>query len=89
VDTLREADRFEAWFRRIVNTCRDRLRRRSRSDTDLAQQRELTTPDEAPAVTERVRVEQVLGRLKPDDRVLAVEGRSPSGGAIRHSFERQ
>lgn len=69
--SLRDHDKFERWFRRIVvNTCRDRLRRRSRTDTDLSQQGRLATPDAAPAITERLRVEQALGQLGPEDRVL-------------------
>jgi RNA polymerase sigma-70 factor (ECF subfamily) len=69
--TLRDHDRFDAWFRRIlVNTCRDRLRRRSRTDTDISHQTRLTAPDHASSITERVRVEQALSRLKPDDRIL-------------------
>lgn len=70
-DSLRDHEKFERWFRRIVvNTCRDRLRRRSRTETDLSQQGRLATPDAAPAITERVRVEQALRHLEPEDRVL-------------------
>lgn len=70
-DSLRDHKKFERWFRRIVvNTCRDRLRRRSRTDTDLSQQGRLATPDTASAITERLRVEQALAHLRPDDRVL-------------------
>ena len=70
-DSLRDHDKFERWFRRIVvNTCRDRLRLRSRTDTDLSQQGRLATPDAAAAITERLRVEQALRHLGPDDRVL-------------------
>lgn len=69
--SLRDHHKFERWFRRIVvNTCRDRLRRKSRTDTDLSEQVRLATPDTAPIIAERLRVEQALRHLGPDDRVL-------------------
>ncbi len=71
-DTLRDQQRFEAWFGRIVvNTCRDRLRRRSRLTTDdgaLAES--LPAADPIAPIHERMRIEEGLARLKADDQVL-------------------
>lgn len=73
-DSLRDLERFEAWFRRIVvNTCRDRLRRRARvAVLDLAEHRSLAAPDHATSVDDRVLLEQALRSLKPDDQILIV-----------------
>jgi RNA polymerase sigma-70 factor (ECF subfamily) len=73
-DSLRELDRFEAWFRRIVvNTCRDRLRRRGRiAVLDVAEHHTLATSDHAAMVDQRVLLEGALRSLKPDDQVLIV-----------------
>jgi len=70
-NTLRDVAKFDPWFKRIVvNTCRDRLRRKARTETDISEQDSLTTPDATAGITDRVRVEQALKRLRPDDRVL-------------------
>lgn len=71
-DSLRDHQRFEAWFGRIVvNTCRDRLRRGSRLITDdgaLAES--LPAADPITPVHERMRIEAGLARLKADDQVV-------------------
>ncbi len=71
-ESLREPTKFEAWFGRIVvNTCRDRLRRSSRRrTTDIATETSLTTQDASKAIHDRLLVEQALGRLGADDRVV-------------------
>ena len=73
-DSLREPDKFEAWFKRVVvNTCRDRLRRRARTQTaDIATHGSLAIPDPSSAVDDHVLLEQALGRLTPDDQLLIV-----------------
>ncbi len=73
-DSLREPAKFEAWFKRVVvNTCRDRLRRRARTQTtDIAKHDSLATPDPAGAVDDHVLLEQALGRLAPDDQLLII-----------------
>jgi RNA polymerase sigma-70 factor (ECF subfamily) len=73
-EDLRDPAKFDAWFKRIVvNTCRDRLRRRTRTATsDISEQGSLATPDHSVAVTDRVLLEQALSHLKPDDQVLIV-----------------
>jgi RNA polymerase sigma-70 factor (ECF subfamily) len=70
--SLRDPTRFEAWFRKIVvNECRARLRRASRRrTTDIATQQGLATPDVSSAIADRVRLEQAVGRLEPDDQLL-------------------
>ena len=71
-DTLRDHQRFEAWFGRIVvNTCRDRLRRGSKLTTDdgtLAES--LPAADLIAPIPERLRIEAGLARLKADDQVV-------------------
>ena len=70
--TLRDPTRFDSWFKRIViNTCRDRLREaRHRDAADVADQVGLQAPDGIRAIDDRIRVEQALAHLKPDDRIL-------------------
>jgi RNA polymerase sigma-70 factor (ECF subfamily) len=73
-DSLRDAAKSDAWFKRIVvNTCRDRLRRRARRRTDdLASHGQIAIPDPSTSVDERVLIEQALQRLEADDRVLII-----------------
>lgn len=73
-ESLRDPAKFDAWFKRIVvNTCRDRLRRRTRTTaSDIAAHGSLATPDHAGAANDRVLLEQALRQLKPDDQVLIV-----------------
>jgi len=60
--SLRDPDRFGAWFQRIlVNVCRDRLRQRSRRPVVT-----LTT-DRDPS--DRVDLDRAFERLSPDHRV--------------------
>jgi RNA polymerase sigma-70 factor (ECF subfamily) len=70
--SLRDPVSLDAWFKRIViNTCRDRLRwAKHREYADIDAETEVATPDLAHAIHERVRVQQALTRLKPDDRIL-------------------
>ena len=76
---LRNADSAPAWFKRIVvNTCRDRLRRRrrralielvsARNDNDPAR----TAPDSSDRAAQRDLVRRALERLSPDERVAVV-----------------
>jgi len=70
--SLRDPDRFEAWFERIlVNTCRDRLRRRARRPVrDLSDELTRLDRDPYPEVEERVALNAALARLSPDHRVV-------------------
>ena len=70
--SLREVDRFEAWFGRIlVNTCRDRLRRSARRPSqDLSE--ELAAPGGNPyrQADDRQLIGSALAGLSPDHRVV-------------------
>ena len=72
---LRDPDRFDAWFQRIlVNSCRDRVRRR-RSRPVLATfnfgVEEITTPDDPYAqAAERDAIGRALGRIDIDQRIV-------------------
>ena len=76
--SLREADRFDAWFGRIlVNTCRDRLRRTRRRrlvdlGRELAESEHPATPDQAGRAADRDAIERALDRLSPDERIAIV-----------------
>ena len=72
--SLRDTAKADAWFKRIVvNTCRDRLRRRARRRTDdIALHGSMATPDPSASVDQRILLEQALGRLDADDQVLIV-----------------
>jgi RNA polymerase sigma-70 factor (ECF subfamily) len=70
--TLREPDRFEAWFDRIlVNACKDRLRRASRIVArDISAELDVATPDPYARTHERDVIEQALATLSADHRVV-------------------
>lgn len=70
--SLREQDRFEAWFRRIVvNTCRNRLRRARRWQLrDISEQMGLPGIDQISPIADQVVMRRALNQLKPDDRIV-------------------
>lgn len=70
--TLRETDKFEGWFRRIVvNVCRERLRRKGRRPTSaLDESAELAVPAPAVDIHDRLSLEQSMARLNADDRLI-------------------
>jgi RNA polymerase sigma-70 factor, ECF subfamily len=70
--TLRDADRFEAWFRRIlVNTCRNRLRQSSRRPTaDLSATVIAAGADPIRLADDRALMGAALERLSPDHRIV-------------------
>ena len=70
--TLRDPERFEAWFDRIlVNACRDRLRRSSRrAAVDISDELGLATADPYVQTHERDAIDQALATLSPDHRVV-------------------
>jgi RNA polymerase sigma-70 factor (ECF subfamily) len=72
--SLRDTAKFESWFKRIVvNTCRDRLRRRTRTAAaDITAHHTVASPDTTAGVENRVLLEQALATLKPDDQILIV-----------------
>jgi RNA polymerase sigma-70 factor (ECF subfamily) len=73
--SLHDPDRFEPWFTRIlVNTCRDRMRRRRRQpavEIDLA--RDIGAARDAYAdVDDRLALDGAFDSLSPDHRVVVV-----------------
>jgi RNA polymerase sigma-70 factor (ECF subfamily) len=75
--SLRDGDRFEAWFGRIlVNECRDRLRRRRHvalieGPSDVGDPG--TTPaDRMAGIAERDRIRRAMTALSPDERIAIV-----------------
>jgi RNA polymerase sigma-70 factor, ECF subfamily len=71
---LREADRFGAWFDRIlVNVCYERLRGRKRSRPELGMlELEAGPSDPSSAVIARDAIGRALMRLTPEQRIVIV-----------------
>ena len=72
---LRDPEKFDAWFGRIlVNVCRDRLRRAGHRRHDgLDRAAALASPNDAhQAVAERDRLERAFGGLNADQRAAVV-----------------
>ena len=83
---LRDPDRFDAWFGRIlVNACRDRLRARRRAPLSLDGQpatfdgaepfaglARLASPDQADAIVRREALAAAIRSLSPDHREVVV-----------------
>lgn len=68
---LRDPDRFEQWFSRIlVNTCRDRLRRASRFRVQDVSAELLVGKDELAAADEHEVLRAALSQLSPDHRLV-------------------
>ena len=69
--SLRERDRFDVWFDRIlVNVCRDRLRANRRRAVVVAGSAEPSTGDVALEILDRQVVGSTLGRLPPDQQIV-------------------
>ena len=70
--TLRDPDRFEAWFDRIlVNACKDRLRQGSRIVArDISDELGLATADPYTRTHERDAIDAALATLSADHRVV-------------------
>ena len=74
-DSLRDPVRLEAWFGRIlVNVCRDRLRRRRRTVTDISAELAdtLAGPDVYRRSADRDEIARAFAALNPDQRVVVV-----------------
>jgi RNA polymerase sigma-70 factor (ECF subfamily) len=71
---LRDADRFDAWLRRlVVNACYDEARRvRRRAEVSLVSVGERSVVDSASAMAETDRVERAFRRLPLDQRTVLV-----------------
>jgi RNA polymerase sigma-70 factor (ECF subfamily) len=72
-DTLRDAERFDAWFGRIlVNRCRDRLRQRARHPERAPDDSEAVHPDHSHAILDRDELYREINRLDPDQRIVVI-----------------
>jgi RNA polymerase sigma-70 factor, ECF subfamily len=73
-DTLRDTDRFEPWFQRIlVNTCRERLRTRARGRVRaIPDPPELAADDETRHAATRSAVGRAMADLDPDHRIVVI-----------------
>jgi len=79
-DQLRDRERFDAWFGRIlVNSCRDRIRRRGRvrfialgEDRSSSALTDHAVVDEGPDLAERDALREALVRLSPEHREVVV-----------------
>lgn len=70
-ETLRDPDRFEAWFDRIlVNTCRNRLRSSHRRPTDISAEIALATGDHAARAEDREVLGAAIASLSADHQVV-------------------
>ena len=70
---LRDAERMDAWFDRIlVNECRARLRRRSMRPLVLADPPEVPGPDVYAGIHDRDVLHRELATLGPDHRIAVV-----------------
>ncbi len=72
--SLRDPDRFDAWFGRIlVNECRQRLRRRARERIrPLAALAEPAEPDSSGSLSARDAVSRAISRLDADHRIVVI-----------------
>ena len=74
--SLRDPNRFEPWFDRIlVNACRDRLRRTRRHPVIDLSETLIDPPapgDIAAGIAERDAIDRSLERLTPDQRIVVV-----------------
>jgi RNA polymerase sigma-70 factor (ECF subfamily) len=70
---LRDIDRFDAWFDRIlVNRCREIVRRQKVRLIEPAQQADASFPDPTGALDQRDALRDALRRLGPDHRIVVV-----------------
>lgn len=73
---LRDTNRFEAWFQRIlVNTCRDRLRKRRRTpvtELDLVGPGSAGSTTALASVENRLALDRAFARLNPDQAITVV-----------------
>lgn len=72
-ETLRDPERFEAWFDRIlVNACRNRLRSRRQRPTDISNELVFATGDQAARTEDRQAIGAALAELSPDHQIVVV-----------------
>jgi RNA polymerase sigma-70 factor, ECF subfamily len=70
-DSLRDPERFEPWFDRIlVNTCRNRLRTNRWHATDISPKPTLVTSDHVSGAEDRQLIAAAIASLSPDHRIV-------------------
>lgn len=71
-DSLRDPERFDPWFDRIlINTCRNRLLRASRwHATDISPELTLATSDQVSGAEDRQLIGAAIASLAPDHRIV-------------------
>jgi RNA polymerase sigma-70 factor, ECF subfamily len=70
-ETLRDPERFEPWFDRIlVNICRNRLRSNRWQATDISAEVALATGDHAAGLDDRQVIGAAIAGLSPDHQVV-------------------
>jgi RNA polymerase sigma-70 factor (ECF subfamily) len=72
--SLRDPDRLEAWLSRIlVNSCRDRLRSRTRSGARLVELEDVQSAhDHVERASTRDELDRALDSLDPDHRIVVI-----------------
>lgn len=71
IGSLREPERFDAWFGRIlVNVCRDRIRQRQRGRTSVLVHEPAGGGDQFDESVERAALHQALSALTPEHRAV-------------------
>jgi RNA polymerase sigma-70 factor (ECF subfamily) len=71
IGSLRDPDRFDAWFGRIlVNVCRDRIRERQRGRASVLSSDPASGGDQFADSVERAALHQALGELTPEHRAV-------------------
>lgn len=69
--TLRDPERFEPWFDRIlVNTCRNRLRSKYRLASDISAEVALAAGDHVQNAEDRAVIGAALAALSPDQQIV-------------------
>jgi RNA polymerase sigma-70 factor (ECF subfamily) len=70
-DSLRDPERFDAWFDRIlINTCRNRLRANRWRASDISPQLSIATGDPVSRAEDRQVIGAAIASLSPDHRVV-------------------
>jgi RNA polymerase sigma-70 factor (ECF subfamily) len=70
-DSLRDPERFDSWFDRIlINTCRNRLRASRRHATDISPELTLVTSDQVGGAEDRQLIATAIASLSPDHRIV-------------------
>jgi RNA polymerase sigma factor (sigma-70 family) len=73
LDDLRDIERLEAWFTRIlVNACRDQLRRRRVRPLSVELPAGLAAPDRSGDLASRDGLERAMAALSPEHRMVVV-----------------